>query len=314
MLLSVLSQLAVLFLMVAAGYGIARAKIVSDRFQSDLAELVLWIALPCSIVESGILEAGANGVTSVAWMTGLSVASYGLVILMAEGSRRVLRLSPERGGLFSCMVVFANTAFVGYPVASLLLGSRGVFYASFFNMVFSLFFFTYGARRIGGKSEGGLLSVFTRDPGMIATVIMLLLFLTQWKPPAFIRAFLSGMSAMCTPLSMLVIGCMLTRVNALRVLREKTYYAVALLRLLVAPLAVLLCLLPLAHLGVDKDVLFIVIIMCAMPAGSLTAIYAQKYRADVAYVSGGIVHSMLLFCVSLPLVILLSQWALNGGL
>mgnify|MGYP000021332660 CR=1 FL=1 len=314
MLVSVLSQLAVMFLMIGAGYLVRRVNIVSEKCQSDLAEVVLWIALPCSIVESGVLETASNSTSSILWMTGLSLLSYILVILAAEGIARLFPMPERRRGLFACMTVFANTAFVGYPVCNLLLGSKGVFYCSFFNMAFSLFFFTYGVRRISGKRENGMLAVFTRDPGMIATVLMLLIFACQWKPPAFVQTFLSGMSALCTPLSMLVIGCMLTQVNLKDILKEKSYYLLSFIRLTAIPVCTLLILLPLARLGVDKDILFIVIIMCAMPAGSLTAIYAQKYRKDAHYVSGGIMHTMVCFCISLPIIILLSQWMLYGGM
>ena len=64
------------------------------------------------------------------------------------------------------MTVFANTALC-YSQCNSFLGIK-VFYCSFFNMAFSLFFFTYGVRRISGKRENGMLAVFTRDPGMIA--------------------------------------------------------------------------------------------------------------------------------------------------
>ena len=312
MLQSVLSQLAAMFMMVGTGYLVAKKGIVSERFQSDLAELVLWVALPCSIVESGTLDSGPDALNSILWMTALSVASYALVILATELFNRRMCLKGSRNGVFKCLIVFANTAFVGYPVCSLLLGSKGVFYASFFNMIFSLFFFTYGVKRISGR-VGGFRILFTQDPGMAATVVMLILFAAQWKPPELIRTFLSTVGATCTPLSMFVVGCMLTRVNVRQLLREKSYYALAAFRLLAVPLFALLVMLPLVKLGVDKDIIFAVIIMCAMPAGSLTAIYSEKYGADASYASGGIVHTMICFALSLPMVILTAKWALYGG-
>lgn len=312
MLGSVLSQLAVMFLMIGAGYWSRRKGLVSERCQSDLSELVLWIALPCSIIESGVLEAGTGPASAILWITGLSLLAYVLVIALTEGTVRLLPLPDEHRALFASMTVFANTAFVGYPVCRLLLDRTGVFYCSFFNMAFSLFFFTYGVRRISGKSAGGLPGLFTRDPGMAATAIMLVLFLCQWKPPDLALSFLSAMGALCTPLSMLVIGCMLTQLSLKRILKEKSYLWLSLLRLVVIPLCALLLSVPLAHFGVDKDILFIVIIMCAMPAGSLTAIYAQKEGKDTPYVSGGIMHTMLCFCITLPAIILLAQQVLYG--
>ncbi len=53
--------------------------------------------------------------------------------------------------------------------------------------------------------------------------------------------------------------------------------------------------------------------MCAMPTGSLTAIYAEKGGQDAAYVSGGIVYTMIGFCLSLPLVVLGAKLLLYGG-
>ena len=311
MLSAVFSQLGIMLLMVGTGYLLQRRGVVSDRFQSDLSALILWVALPCSIVESGLLDM-EQGLSPLLVTTGLSALCYFFTIFLAEGSSRILHISPPHSGMFCCMIVFANTAFIGFPLCSLLLGNKGVFYCSLFNMVFTFFFFTYGVRKLGSRQKGGVAKAFMDDPGLIATFVMLLLFLLQWKPPAFLRTFLSGMSALCTPLSMLVIGGMLTKVDLRGVFKQKYYYAITLMRLLIIPLSALMLSLPLAALGLDKDILFVVIIMCALPAGSLTAIYSQTYGRSATFVSGGIIHTMLCFCITLPCILLLAKWALYG--
>lgn len=309
----VLSQLSVLFLMVATGYLLTRNGSLREHFQDDLAQLILWVALPCAIIESGFLEKEKNSLASVVWLIGLSVASYAVAILLAEGLRRVIRQPSVQGNLISCMTVFANTAFIGYPVCLALLGNKGVFYASFFNMVFNLFFFTYGIRQINGRMDTGVARMLFTDSGMLATVGMVVVFLFQYKPPEPLRVFVNHMSALCTPLSMIMIGCMLAKMNLRAILQEKSYWLLTGFRLLVIPLFILICVLPLTDFGVDKDILFVIIIMWEMPIGSLTAIYAQKYNRASLYVSGGIVHSMIGFCVCFPLVLLLARFLIYGG-
>lgn len=62
-----------------------------------------------------------------------------MMIAVAEISARVFRIHPKRAGLFSLITVFVNTAYIGFPVYSVILGKTGVFYCSLHNMFFSLF-------------------------------------------------------------------------------------------------------------------------------------------------------------------------------
>ena len=48
-------------------------------------------------------------------------------------------------GVYQCMVMLANTAFMGYPVVQALYGESAIFYTTIFNFGYNILFYTYGS-------------------------------------------------------------------------------------------------------------------------------------------------------------------------
>lgn len=305
---TIFSQVAMLLILILAGYILRKKNLVSEKFQNDLAEVVLWFVLPCSVIASSEMEMTPGSARGIWIICIIACAYYLITILCVEWLSGRLKLPPERRRVFCCLIVFANTAFIGIPMSQALVGAKGVFYASLFNMVWSLFFFTYGVSALRRRREHDLKTAFTSDPSIITMLIMLAIFLFRVRLPAFLRDFLNSVGNMCTPMSMLVIGCMLSEINLKEVLTNKSLYLASALRLVIIPAFVLAAMAALKHFGIDSEVLFVVIIMCAMPAGSLVAVYAKKYGADAQYASGAILNTMLFFVITVPLILAVAKW------
>lgn len=64
---TILEQLAVMFAIIGIGFLLRGKQIVSDRFQKDLSEFVVRLALPCSIIESGMIATDHSSLSSVTW-------------------------------------------------------------------------------------------------------------------------------------------------------------------------------------------------------------------------------------------------------
>lgn len=305
-------QLIELFLIVLVGYILRKTRIVSAQMQDDVANLVLWFVLPCSVIASGEMALTQEAMDGI-WITCIIAVLYyisGIIIL--EHTVKKSNIKQNRKSVFCCLVLFANTAFLGIPIAQTLLGTKGVFYASFFNIIWSVFFFTYGISSLQQKRKSDIKTLLTRDPSFIVMITMLVVFLGQLHLPQFVSNFLNRIGNMCTPLSMLVIGCMLTEVKWKELIKDRTLYVVSLLRLVIIPVVILfVSWILLSRFAIDKAVLFVIIIMTAMPSGSLVAIYARKLNADAQYASSAIMHSMLFFNITIPFIIAAAKWLLS---
>ena len=298
-MISILNQLIIIFLMIGAGFIARKTNIIDTSAQKSLSDIVLWILLPCAILDSANVKMTAGSLTNILYVILSAVIYYILAILFMIYITKLLKLPKQRRNLAVNLVVFANIAFIGYPMVTIFLGNTGILYASFFNMIYNIFFFTYGVTLITGRKVFDVKALLVGDLSIDSTIVMLILFVFQIQLPFFVKEFLGIMGNMCTPVSMLVIGSMLANVKFSSIVGEKSFYALSAIRLIGIPaIAVML----LKLLNVNKEVAITVLIMTAMPAGSLTAVFAEKYNSDIDYVSGGIFHTMICFLITMPLI------------
>ena len=115
--------------------------------------------------------------------------------------------------------------------------------------------------------------------------------------PAFLNDTIDSLGNCCTALSMVVIGAILSDVDPRTVLEPAVLYYVV-IRLIAIP-AFLFGVLWL--LKVDTLVTGIIVILSAMPAGSTTAMLAQKYDQDPEFASKMVFLSTLASLITLPL-------------
>ena len=127
--------------------------------------------------------------------------------------------------------------------------------------------------------------------------------LTGITIPSPILRTLSYLSGCMLPVSILIIGSILAGVNIRTIFTKLTLYYSG-LRLLAIPLVTLLIC---RMLGTPELVTGVSVLLAGMPAGSTTAILAEKYDGDAVYASGCIFVSTLLSLVTIPALSVLMQ-------
>ena len=136
---------------------------------------------------------------------------------------------------------------------------------------------------------------------MIAVYLGILQAALQLPIPEFVQKSLTGLGNCTTPITMLLIGSMLTALTLDSFKDWSTiYYAV--IRLAVLPVFALVFM---RAFGVDDILVTCGVLLTAMPAGTTTALLAQKYGADAAYGTKIVLTSVLFSMISIPLITLL---------
>ncbi len=109
---------------------------------------------------------------------------------------------------------------------------------------------------------------------------------------------------MITPMSLIIIGVMLSENDLLAIFREKQIYLVGLIRNFVIPIisALLLAIVP-----VDAAARLCILVLIACPCATLTTIYSIQTNTKPELCARSVLFSTLLFAVSLPAVIALAQ-------
>ena len=297
---AVIQQLGILFLIIGIGYAAAKAKLFPKNTNRSLAQLVIYITNPCTVLYSVLGSQRGLSNRQVLILTAIAVGFFAVVIAAGQLLPRLLRAPSEKRPLYAFMITFSNMGFLGFPVVSALYGPEAVFYASIFNLIFQLVVYTYGVWLMGGASGSFRLqwkTFFT--PIILASIFAYICYLTDLSAPAFAVKTLQMLSGVTSPVCMLVIGIALANVPVGKVFSNWRLYVINLVKLLVLPIAAYLAL----HRVVSHPlVLGITVVIAAMPAATMSTLLASKYNADEELAASGVFLSTLMSLVTIPVV------------
>ena len=299
----VLLKLAQLFILLFAGYILVAVKGIKKEAAKHISNLIFTFTLPALLISSMVNTAEITS-EDVIRVIVIAIVQYGFLILAAYGLPKLLRVPFEDIGIYRFFILFGNVAFVGYPVLSAVLGNDALFYAAILNLPFNILVFTLGISFITHGTDQNQkldLKVFL-NPGLIATLIGLVLFFGSIELPTFVNELLSDIGDLTTPLSLIVIGASLYGVSIGSVLRKRFIFIFSFIKLILIP-TILACVLWL--IGVDTLIASVVIILSGMPVAANAVILCQEYDTHVMEASEAVFVSTLLLGISLPYIIFL---------
>jgi hypothetical protein len=143
------------------------------------------------------------------------------------------------------------------------------------------------------------------NPGTVAILIALPLFLARIALPDLLMAVIGPVASLNTPLAMFVIGGQMAGMAAGALWGNRQAYWAVLLRLLAVPLLMLLML---YLLPLDRELRLACLIPAAAPTAAVTALFAVRFEQDRQLATQTITLSTLFSIITLPLLILLSDW------
>lgn len=290
-------------LIITLGYILRKKDIITGQFQTDITDFMMKVALPANVLTTAGNTFSAEKSHELLLTALIAAGYYILSMLLVSLVGRLLPLPERSRVMFGTVVVFANTAFIGFPLATELFGSDGLLYAVIYNMVWILFFFTVGSSQISGQKSGRLRAIF-KVPVSVASLAAIALYLSPFRFPAFVQDTLSTLGSMAAPISMLVIGCSLASIHLTDILKNKYAYFATLLRMVAFPLLMLLAVLLIP--GIPPMVGLVCCLMTSLPTASLCVVFAQAHHCDPEYASCVTVQSMVLMLVTIPLIMTVS--------
>ena len=301
--LTVGQQVLILFLLMAVGFALGKAKLMDDRGSLALSNIVMYVVAPAMLVVAFQRERNDADLHNFWLSLALSAAVHVVGILLAlllrgrDGSCRELRFG----------VVFSNCAFVGYPLMLSLLGSIGVFYGSAYVVVFTVLSWTVGVYMMTGDAKKLRLRNVVLNPGIISVVAAVALYLLSVSLPELVLAPLTYLASMNTPLPIMVVGYQLSHANFGRAFSDRRSWLALALRLVVIPLLTIGgCML----LRVDSVVAMVMVIAASTPPAALLGMFAQKFDCDTQLAASMVSVYTAVSVVTIPLVVGLAQYLL----
>lgn len=200
--------------------------------------------------------------------------------------------------------VFTNTGYVGFPILNSIYGAEGIIYGSIFNMFFVIFVWTYGIILFKGNIERkdlkGELKKILLNPSIIAVCIGIIIMVFDIQLSGAVLSSIKSIGSITGPLSMIIIGVILSDVKIKEYIRDWTLYYGITTKLIIIPVIIYLISL---LLGEASKAINTVIIMTAMPASAMTSILAESYDKEKDYAAVIVSMTTLLSLISVTVLL-----------
>ena len=290
-----------LFLLLVLGFVLFKCHIFDEYTNKKISALIVNVASPMLIISSIAGVEGSNK-SIVFLMIGAGILMYIGFIILGKIINRLFPFPKKDWPVYECMVVFANTGFMGYPVLLDVFGQEAVFYASLIHMAFNFFVYTYAIMCLtkGDDSEFKLNFKQLLTPGIILIFVGIFIDLFDIQLPSVLMDTINSVGSLTAPLSMMMIGSSLAVYPIKDSFTDWRSYVFAFVRLMIVPfVTMIMCRL----LHIDAYYANITIITNAMPVGSMVLMLATQYNANVKIVTRNIVVSTLLSVITIPIVV-----------
>ena len=290
-----------LFLLLVLGFVLFKCHIFDEYTNTKVSALIVNVASPMLIISSIAGVEGSNK-SIVFLVIGAGILMYIGFIILGKIINRIFPFPKKDWPVYECMVVFANTGFMGYPVLLDVFGQEAVFYASLIHMAFNFFVYTYAIMCLtkGDDSEFKLNFKQLLTPGIILIFVGIFIYLFDIQLPSVLMDTINSVGSLTAPLSMMMIGSSLAVYPIKDSFTDWRSYVFAFVRLMIVPfVTMIMCRL----LHIDAYYANITIITNAMPVGSMVLMLATQYNANVKIVTRNIIVSTLLSVITIPIVV-----------
>ncbi|WIM39436.1 AEC family transporter [Paenibacillus sp. PK4536] len=291
--------------------------ILLKRFRNldskPIATMSLYVLTP-AIVFNTLLHADIS-LNDIGTTISFSLLSLVLLWAIAIGMSRILKLNKEEQAGLTLISTFTNCVNYGLPLVLLAFGQLGLDKASVYVIGQMIIVNTVGvffaARSQFSVKQAGL-AIF-RLPAIYATLIAVILRVTDIALPTALDSGFVMLAAAYSPVALVVLGTQMISVgstsatvtaNQTTQSSNRAFWAGLSIRLLVAPL---LSWLLLTWLQVEGILFSVLLILTSMPTAVNAVILAGQFNAAPKLVSRCILWTTLASFILMPVLIVWLQ-------
>lgn len=296
---ALIKQLLVLYTFIIAG-------VILGRWRKDMAEkssllsfLTVNLLLPCKMFLNFSKNFTVSYLQNNYITVFISLGILGLFILAGRLVGKLLARDEYQQKVFNYSVTVANYAFFGYVLVENAFGEAVLNDMMVFCVPFALYCYTFGVALLMDKK----VSVKSLcNPTTIAIAIGIVFGLTGLKLPAVLTTVASNASAAMGPVTMLLVGLVLSGFTLKQLLPNWQTWAFCAVRLLLLPaMAFGICRLLGLFMELPRSVYPSAVFMAAMPCGLNPVIYPRLIGKDCSLGAKLIPLTAILSVATIPL-------------
>ena len=291
-------KMIVMFMILVVGIIAYKAKVVTKEGNTTLSDLLLLVVNPFVIFMSFQMDFTYELFIRLWISIGFAIVCHAVAIIIAYIAigRKIKDYEIER-----ISSIYSNCGFIGIPIITALFGQEGAFYLASYIAVFNILLWTQGYMLMTGKRDRKAILKGVFSPCVIAAVLGIVCFCLNIHLFAEGAEAFDHITAMNTPLAMLVAGVTVAQSDIIKAFKNIRLYYVCFLKLIVIPLV---CAFVLTRFKADNVLTMTSIVEVACPVGASCTMFAIRYNKNAVYASEIYVISTLFSAVTLPLIIM----------
>ncbi len=291
-----------LLLLMIVGFVIKKKKILDDRQQSGLSELLIHVILPATIIKSFISNGNKTGDTLKNCLLVVVICLLIEIVLVVLAPKLLKVFGEDKARVMEYGLLVPNSGFIGLPIIEYMYDATTLMYASIYLIPLNVVMWTVALSLYTKEKDMkiGLKKVITH-PCIIAIFIGFILMITNIQLPSAITGAIEMASKASSLIAMLTVGTILADIewNKLFDLSTISY---TFIRLVILPLAIYFIL---NAIGVNETIVLVSTLMTAMPCGAMCPVLAKKYGCDFKFAAKLILLSSIFSVVTIPCLCLL---------
>lgn len=299
---NIINTMVKLFALMILGFVLYKKEFFDSKFNAKVSEFIVNFTAPALIIYT-VCGSAAGDKQDVIKLIVIGVILYILLPVLAWIITKLLRVKKEDEGIYQMMIIFSNVAYMSYPIVQALYGDTAIFYNSLLHMGFNFLMFSYGIYLVTKGSKQEKISLKTLiNPGLVASVIALIIYFTGIKVPGFISETCGFLGNITMPLSMIVLGSVLAGYSIKDMFAEKRIYIISIIKLIVFPIIAFYIA---RILFTDPVIIGMTTISMGMPTASMVVMMSVKYNKNVKIASVSVFVTTVLSIITIPLIYIL---------
>lgn len=301
MSLALAKQILELFIMMGCGFALVKLRILPPSASSVISKLVIYIVTPCVLINSFQVKLTAETEKGFLLCVFTAFLIHAVLFVLIGILNKFLHFS----AIEKTSIIYSNSGNLIFPLITALLGEEWIIYSSAFLCVQLFFIWSHCRSVIEGESHIDMKKILT-NVNIISIFIGLFFLLTGIQLPSVISDTMSSLSAMVGPLSMIMIGMILSQVDWSEYIASKRFYLVVFLKMVVTPVLIMLLL---KYSGLSafhpegKTLLFMSLLAVSTPSAAAVVQISQLYDRDTKYASALNSATALVSLITMPLVV-----------
>lgn len=300
-------QVLKLFLILLLGYILVKSGKLKASDSKSVSVILVYLVIPCMIINSFQIDYTPQVRNGLIFTMAVSVAVHIVFLALTAALRKPLSLKTVE----ELTVVYSNAGILVVPLVQTMLGQEYVVYTCSFMVVQQVLLWTHCRHRLCSSEKLDWKKVFL-NINILSLIVGALFFAGGIELPEVLGGTMEMMAAMVGPMGMLLAGMAIADVPLKQVFGNARGYLSVVLRLLVYPLVVLVCLKVCGAAGMvadGKNILLTVYLACITPACATLTSMAQLYGQDAGFCSVLYVLTTTCSIVTMPVMIgIYSMW------